>query len=163
MSAKWTWSRERLGRSVVGVPVGLVLAVGLSGCGGGDSGSTPAGPSAPQTITTTLPTSTFVGIRPGEVRFVDVSVSVTGTLRATLDWTFPSNDLDIYVTTPSCTAVTTSGIQSLCSVAGRTTSTAAKPELLSVSVTPGNVRVWAANFGPRSESGTLAITVSGTR
>jgi hypothetical protein len=161
MSATCIGMRLRPVRSALGLVLGLALA-GLPGCGGGGD-SNPVGPTPPQTVTTTLPTSTFVGIVPGEVRFTDVTVNVTGTLTATLDWTFASNDLDIYVTSSSCTVTTTNDIQNVCSAIGRTTSTSAKPERLTVSVTPGPVRVWAANFGPTSESGTLAITVTGTR
>src|SRR5262245_6581336 len=159
MSLVRTW---RGGKGVSPVGLFLALAVGLTGCGGGGSNPTPV-PTPNPVVTTTLPTSTFIGIQPGEVRFTDVTVNVNGTLSATLDWTFSVNDLDIYVTSTSCSVLTTAGIQGLCTAMGRTTSSVTKPERLTVNVTQGTVRVWAANFGPQSESGTLSITVSGTR
>jgi hypothetical protein len=145
-------------RRLAGAALGMGLALGLAGCGG-DSGTGPD--PTPTTVTTTLPTFTFTSLRPGQVRYTDVQINVTGSLSATLDWTFASNDLDIYVTSTSCSVSTTTGIQTLCTAIGRTTSTSSKPERLTVNVTPGNLRVWAANFGPSSESGTLSLTATG--
>ena len=46
---------------------------------------------------------------------------------------------------------------------GHTTSSTAKPELLTLAVTQGTYRVWIANFGPGSESGTLRLTATVNR
>jgi hypothetical protein len=143
---------------------GVILVTGLSGCGGSNSPNTPTTPPpvVPQDVTTTLPTQTFVAMSPDEARFLDVQVNVTGTLTATSDWTFSSNDLDIFVTSNTCTQFTHTGLfLGRCTTLGRAVSATAKPERLVVNVTPGVVRVWVANFGPNTESGTLQVTVTG--
>jgi hypothetical protein len=143
--------------------VGVILVTGLSGCGS-SSPNTPSTPPpvVPQDVTTTLPTQTFVGLTPDEARFLDVQVNVTGTMTAVSDWTFASNDLDIFVTANSCTQFTHTGLfLGRCAIIARAVSATSKPERLQVNVTPGVYRVWVGNFGPGGESGTLSVTVTG--
>ena len=121
------------------------------------------GNTTPTTVTNTLPTFTFNSVPPGVVVFTDVSVNGSGTLSATADWTFASSDVDIYVTAPTCAATNTNNLQSGCTAIGRTTSGTAKPERLTVNVAQGNYRLWIANFGPSTESGTLQASATVTR
>lgn len=144
----------------------FVLVAGLSACGGGGGTTSPSnngGSTGPTTVTTTLPTFTFNSVPPGVVVFTDVSVNGSGTLSATADWTFASSDVDIYVTATNCAATNTVNLQSGCTALGRTTATATKPERLTVNVAQGNYRLWIANFGPSTESGTLQATATVTR
>jgi hypothetical protein len=159
-------SRSTVFARVPSVAAAFVLVAGLSACGGG---SNPVEPpvnnnnNQPSTVTTTLPTFTFNSVPPGVVVFTDVSVTGSGTLSVTADWTFSSSDIDVYVTATSCGATNVNNLQSGCSAIGRTTATATKPERLSVAVTQGNYRLWVANFGPSTESGTLQATATVTR
>jgi hypothetical protein len=145
----------------------VVLIAGLSACGGGST--TPTGSNnnnnsnQTSTVTTTLPTFTFNSVPPGVVVFSDVSVNGSGTLSLIADWTFSSSDIDVYVTATSCGATNVNNLQSSCTAIGRTTATATKPERLSVPVSQGNYRLWIANFGPSTESGTLQATATVTR
>ena len=136
----------------------VVLGAGLAACGGGTT--TPD--TTTSTVTTTLPTQPFSNLLAGEVAFAEVTINGAGVLTGTADWTFPSNDIDIYVTTPSCRAGDIVDLAG-CQVLGHTTAVTAKPERLTVNVTQGNYRVWVANFGPSSESGTLQMTATVSR
>ena len=140
------------------VIVVAVLGLGPIACGGGGTTS----PTQDDTVTTTLPTQPFSDLAPFEAAFTDVTVNGTGVLTSTADWTFVTSDLDVYVTTTSCTARTVFELES-CAVAGRTTAIATKPERLTVSVLRGNYRVWVANWSLTAESGTLAITATVAR
>ena len=134
-----------------------VLGAGLAACGGGTTT-----PDTTSTLTTTLPTQPFSNLRAGEVAFAEVTINGTGVLTGTADWTFASNDIDIYVTAPSCRATDVNELAG-CQALGNTIAVTTKPERLTVNVTQGNYRVWVANFGPGSESGTLQMTATVSR
>jgi hypothetical protein len=144
-------------RFFMGVAV-AVLAAGLTACGGGTT--TPD--TTTSTVTTSLPTQPFANLAASEVAFAEVTINGTGVLTGTADWTFASNDIDIYVTAPSCRATDIVELAN-CQAVGRTTAVSTKPERLTVNVTQGNYRVWVANFGPGSESGTLQMTATVSR
>jgi hypothetical protein len=143
-------------RSLAPLAVAL-LATGLAACGGG-----PNSPDTPTTVTTTLPTQPFRNLAPGEVVFAEVTMNGAGVLTGTADWSSPSNDIDIYVTAPSCRAVDIFELAN-CQALGLTTSVTAKPERLTVTLSQGNHRVWVANFGPGTETGTLQLTATVTQ
>jgi hypothetical protein len=132
-----------------------LLATGLAACGGGTT--SPDGD-----VTTSLPTQPFSNLAPFEVGFAEVTINGTGLLTGTADWTSASNDIDIYVTAPSCRATDVFELAN-CTAVGRTTAVTTKPEQLTVSVTQGNYRVWVANFGPTAETGTLRMTATVSR
>ena len=155
-------SRSTLFTRISTAVAAFALVAGLSACGGGGDPVIPPVTTPPQ-VTTTLPTFTFNSVPPGVVVFTDVSINGTGTLTLTADWTFSSSDIDVYVTSTACGATTTNNLQSGCTAIGRTTATATKPERLNVSVSPGNYRLWIANFGPSTESGTLQASATVTR
>jgi hypothetical protein len=143
----------------------LALCVALAGCSGSDSdddGGTTT-PNTPQTFTQTLPPLTFTGLPNGAITSADISITGTGTMTSTVNWTFAQNDVDIYVTSTACAATNNINIQTGCTAIGRTTSVVAKPETLTVNVTSGNYRIWVVNFGPGAESGTLSVSATGTR
>jgi hypothetical protein len=158
-------SRSTVSTRISTAVVAFALVAGLSACGGGGGTTTPSGGggTTPTTVTTTLPTFTFNSVPPGVAVFTDISVNGTGTLSTTADWTFASSDIDIYVTATTCAASNTTNLQSGCTAIGRTTATTTKPERLTVSVTQGNYRLWIANFGPSTESGTLQASATVTR
>jgi hypothetical protein len=160
-------SRSAVSARISAAVAAFALIAGLSACGGG-GGTTGASNTGntnppPSTVTTTLPTFTFNSVPPSVVVFTDVSVNGSGTLSATADWTFASSDIDIYITAPTCAATNVNNLQSGCTALGRTTATATKPERLTVNVAQGNYRLWIANFGPATESGTLQASATVTR
>src|SRR5258708_32440187 len=71
----------------------LVLAT--SGCGSGS-------PTMPTPNTTNLPPLNFTNVGINGVYITDIKVTVTGSLIAVVDWSLASNDIDIFVTNPTC-------------------------------------------------------------
>jgi hypothetical protein len=143
-------------RRFLAVAVAAVLAAGLTACGGTNSPD-------PTPITTQLAPMPFSGIDVAEVAFTDVTVNGNGALTGSADWGSPANDIDIYVTNTACRATDVFELDGGCTVMGHTTSSTAKPELLTLAVTQGTYRVWIANFGPGAESGTLRLTATVNR
>jgi len=135
----------------------VVLVTGITACGGGTTA-----PDNDTPVTTSLPTQPFNNLGLFEVGFAEVTINGSGLLTSIADWTFASNDIDVYVTAPSCRATDVVELAN-CQVVGRTTAVTTKPETLTVNVTPGNYRVWVANFGPSAETGTLRMTATVTR
>jgi hypothetical protein len=135
----------------------VILAAGLTACGGGTTSPDSEGP-----VTTSLPTQPFTNLGPFEVAFAEVTINGAGLLTSSADWTLASNDIDVYVTLPSCRAADVAELAS-CEVVGHTTAVTAKPEQLTVTVARGNYRVWVANFGPSAETGTLRMTATVSR
>jgi hypothetical protein len=145
----------------------VLMAAALAGCGGSSNNNTPdpiptPGPQPFVQDFTPLP---FTGLAPGQAIATDITItgSGTGTLTSTLNWTFASNDLDIFVTSTSCNVSTANALQNNCTVIARTPGITTKPEVQAVQVTAGVYRIWVAHFGSSNESGTLSIRLSGTR
>jgi hypothetical protein len=136
--------------------------VGLAGCGGG--GNSPTVVPTPTPVPTPPPpvvVSQIQGfsLRANFVSFANFSVPSTGTVEAIVDWTFPANDLDVYLTTATCTFTQLQANQ--CSTLGFSESFTAKPERVKVTnVAAGNYMLWVANAGPGDESLSYQIVFS---
>jgi hypothetical protein len=132
----------------------------LGGLGCGSSSPTPV--STPTPNTTNLPPLNFSNVEINGVFISDVKVTVTGTLIAVVDWTLASNDIEIYVTDPTCNETLARVVRQSCTLLGSTDSPTAKPKRLTMNISPGVYRVYVANFGPAgAESGTLQISLLG--
>jgi hypothetical protein len=136
-----------------------VLAVGVlgwPGCGGGSSGggnNKVTGSSQPQS-TLLIEQNWTAGV--GEANLLDVEITGTGsgTVDATVEWTFATDDVDIYVTAQGCSIDMLAANQ--CAYKTKADSTTTKPEKVTFSVSGGDkYRFWIVNFGPQAESGTF--------
>ena len=148
--------RDELVRRSLALLTVALLATGLAACGGGTTGPDD------DDVTTNLPTQPFSNLAPFEVGFAEVTINGSGVLTSIADWTFATNDIDIFVTAPSCRAADVFELAN-CQAVGRTTAVTTKPEQIAVNVTSGNYRVWVANFGPSTETGTLRMTATVAR
>lgn len=128
-----------------------VLGALLPACGSNGTG--------PDDDTQVLPPQNFsMGV--GQAQFADVDVFETVDFEAQADWGSASNDLDIYITSTSCVNVNAQQLLAgVCAVFARAVSTNTKPERAVFTANTGRYRVWVANFGPGSESGTLRVTL----
>jgi hypothetical protein len=137
----------------------LLLGLGVAGCGGSSPTQVPT--PVPTPITTTLPPISFSNVDVTGVFSTDVNVTVNGSMTVIADWTFSTNDVDIYVTDLSCNNTEARLVRQFCTLLGKADTYGVKPKRLTMNVTPAPYRVWIANFGPAAaESGTLQISIT---
>lgn len=145
----------------------LALAVVLPACGGGGGGTTPTTvpPAAPQPTRTQIAGGSFtlVGVPEAnqqgfnaDVGTVPVSVSGAGTVEIVADWTFASNDVDIFWFAGTCTSI--QAVRGQCTILAAAQSPTQKPERLTITnVGAGTYSVGIANFGRTAESGNFQV------
>jgi hypothetical protein len=162
-------ARTRRASAFAALLAGTVLASSLPGCGGGGgSSNNPSGPSGPvrQQIgqgTFTLVDSDVAIRQTGGVDYVTVQITlnVTGTLEAIVDWSSAANDLDVYFFRGNCNPA-----QIAAGVCGnpfaQSESATAKPERLSSSgLTAGSYTlVITSNIGNSAEAGSFQVFVT---
>ena len=125
----------------------------LPACGS-DSSPTPPSTTPP----TTLPPPTQVVVSSGSgplatltAAGIGFTTSTSGRLDATADWTFASNDVDIYLVRGACTFEQFVALQ--CNIVSFSESTTLKPERLTFSGAPADNYIFVIiNFGPADES-----------
>jgi len=135
----------------------LALVVGLTGCGGGSTTPNPPpvnNPPAP--VRSVIGNFTFSLGSVGLAQPVEVTVSGNGTMDATVQWSFASNDVDLYLTDRNCNATSIFNLGN-CNVMARADSFTNKPEVIRQTLSTGVYRLWVYNDGPGSESGTLVV------
>jgi hypothetical protein len=82
---------------------------------------------------------------------VPFTTSATGTVEAIVDWTFASNDLDVYLARGACSFEQL--IVDQCTILSFSESTTAKPERpRATNVPAGTHTMWVVNIGPGDES-----------
>jgi hypothetical protein len=100
------------------------------------------------------------GFRLPVLNLADIPFTTTsvGTVEAIVDWTFASNDVDVYITR-SCTFE--QFIAEQCTVVAFSESTTAKPERpRATNVQPGAYTLWVGNLGPTDESVSYQVVFS---
>jgi hypothetical protein len=144
-----------------GAGLALACAVLLLPACGGD------GPTRP-TTTTTLPppppapivvTQGAGPIAVDDVGFIEFTTGAVGRLDITVDWTFVTNDVDVFLVRGTCTDDQI--LNGTCSFLTFSVSATAKPERLSVPNAPaGRYTLYAANFGPGDESASFQVVLT---
>jgi hypothetical protein len=93
----------------------------------------------------------------------DFAAGTAGTLTATANWTFSSNDVDIFVTSGNtCQTFSNAGVPTGagCTILCQDIAVGGTRASCTFSATSGNARLLVVNFGPTAESGTYLITVT---
>ena len=142
------------GRAVV-LCLAVALSLGLPGCGGG-SGTTPTPVTQP--TTTTIFSATFTGLGANFAVPFDFAVGSSGSVTVVVDWTHATNNIAVYLTTPSCTIDMLNAFtcQFFAVDIGLT-----KPKRVDTGAfQPGSYRVWVANDGATSESGVINVLLT---
>jgi hypothetical protein len=138
------------------------LVASLSACGGSDTPTNNPTPTPPPTPPPPVVISQIQGfsIAAGFVSFANFSTTSVGTLEATVDWTFPANDLDVYLTPGSCTF--TQLIANQCTLVAFSESVTAKPERVrATNVAVGAYTIWVVNAGPGDETLSYQVVFTG--
>jgi hypothetical protein len=148
-------------RRILTLAAGLALALILGACGPGDTPGCTANPAAPECRPSPSPSPTArppvildggSGALPAFFIFLrDVATTETGTFDITVDWTFPTNDVDVALIRGRCSFEQL--IADQCVFIDMTSSVTRKPEQIRVTnQPPGQYTVAIANFGPEDES-----------
>jgi hypothetical protein len=147
----------RTHRLSLAVVIGAALS--LPSCGGGDI-TDPDPSKSPNTSRTTI-TEQGWALEPLDAAAVDIEISGSGsgTIDAAVEWTFASDDVDIYVTAVTCTPDMFAAER--CAYKTKADGATTKPERVSFGVSAGDKhRFWIVNFGPQRESGTFVATLT---
>jgi hypothetical protein len=148
-----------------------LAAVVLPSCGGGGGCSdNPAGPGCqPSPSPTPPPLVTRVvsqGSRSLETRFLtDVVFTTTasGTVGVEVNWTFASNDVDIYLTRGADPCTVEAFNNGTCAFIASSESTSLKPEKLTApGLAAGTYTLYIGNLGPTDESVAYQVTLAST-
>jgi len=138
------------------VALAMLAMAALAACGGGSSG--PSGP-----------TRTILGTQNGTVspqtaNFHPVFANASGTFDVSVDWGNAANDLDLFITSDTCSPATLGSLErgdGACSHITAARSTTAKPERVTWSGSANvTYRVWVANFGRTADSYTLTAGIT---
>ena len=155
--------------------IGLIgCAIGGVACGGNSSSSspttTPTAVAAPPPSPTPPPAPTPItnvlfsgsdGIGARFILYYTFSTTATGTIGASVDWTFATSDLDVFLArgTHPCSLEQFNNRQ--CTFLGSATSTTSKPEQLSVpNLTAGPYTLYIGNFSNTQESLSYQISLT---
>ena len=93
-----------------------------------------------------------------------LDVRTPSRLRITADWTFPANDIDIYVSEVGCAFPKAGGPPTGCTtIQTAMGATKSKPEVIDTCVVGGRYVLYNVNRGPSFDSGTFRVEISGGR
>jgi hypothetical protein len=163
--------QSRGGRAVFAcLTIALASVVSPSCGGGGGCSDNPAGPGCqPSPIPTPSPLVTRVvsqGSRSLETRFLtDVVFTTTasGTVGVEVNWTFASNDVDIYLTRGADPCTVDAFNSGTCAFIASSESTSLKPERLTAAgLAAGTYTLYIGNLGPTDESVAYQVTLAST-
>jgi hypothetical protein len=141
------------------------MIIALSACGGGSTDPDPVrttpSPPPPPPVTTVIAQGAFTGLPPRVAAFLPFTVTAAGSLEVAVDWTFATNDVDVFVvqgTNPCTVAQFNAGT---CPFLAFSASATAKPERVTVaSVSAGPHTVYVANFGTSEEAVSFQILLT---
>jgi hypothetical protein len=148
-------------RSRRGAWLALAAVAMLPACGS-DSAPTPPSTTPP----TTLPPVTQAVVASGSGALpalnaagIAFNTSTSGRLDATVEWTFASNDVDVYLVRGACSFE--EFVNLLCNIVSFSESTTAKPERISFQGAPPDAYVLViANYGPADESVAFQVVLT---
>jgi hypothetical protein len=138
------------------------LALAFSACKGSNTTPTPVPTPAPRITTTVFNQGYSVSAGSSGTPFIgvqDVNIPDTGDVVVAFDWTNPASDIDLVITSPSCTSGI-SAYNNQCTVHG-SDKAFSKPARVSFTVvSPGAVRIFVYNWATVPESGVLSVMLT---
>jgi hypothetical protein len=147
---------------------GLVVVMTLGACDNKDNNScstNPTGPGCPPPPTTVpaqtrnvIKTGSCEGLDPNVLCFFDpFTTSQRGDMDVTVDWTFPEDNIQVMVSSGTCTLDQINASQ--CTfITSSQASTTPKPRVLTVrAVAAGTYQLYVGNRGPKTESVSVQI------
>ncbi|SRR5712691_10481296 len=150
----------------------LWLTLVLPGCGGGGGPTTSSTPTPVPGPVRTLVTQGSATLLPPDAnsthfRALPFTTSTKGTVEATVDWTFPTNTVWMFIATGSCSAEQFALLACPddpgcpCQFAARSETSTPKPRVLTVpDAAAGTYTLVVWNLGPREESFTYQVILA---
>jgi hypothetical protein len=143
----------------------VLILMALPACGGSSNPVTSSSPSpTPPPVTRSAVIDDDAFAVPSKFAVPDVwTTTSTGTVEVTVDWTFATNDVDIFVARGSepCTLQTLNN--RTCGFVATEESTTMKPEKLSMpNLAAGTYTLYVVNFGSTDESVACHIVLTTT-
>jgi hypothetical protein len=140
-----------------------VLAVSaLQGCGSDNPVAPPVAPPPPPTpVTTTVAEGSGGGLGEGFLGTVPFRIASAGTIRATVDWTFPASTIYVYITSGPCSIDQFN--DRACRVFAVSQTAAPKPRVLTVTnAAAGEYALHIGNFAGDVEAVSWHVSVTST-
>ena len=144
----------------------LLLATGaaiLPACGGDSVDGPPPPPptTTPPAVTTVVSESSQSGLEQRTLLSVVFSTSQVGSLTATVDWTFATDNVEAYLTSGNNPCTIAQFNNGTCPFVAVATSATAKPERLTANgQVAGAYTLYIGNRGPKSESVSWQVTLT---
>jgi hypothetical protein len=135
-----------------------LLGAGLPGCGGGSSTTAPVPPPTvpPPPVTTLIEEGNFSGLEARVLTAVPFDTVATGTIEATVDWTFATDNVEVYLVRGTCTVDQFNNLT--CPFVAFSESPTAKPERIrATNQAPGSFNLYIGNRGPAEEAVSFQI------
>jgi hypothetical protein len=146
------WNRVRSSALAVALLAGLVACGSDTPTGGGGPSHTPP-PTPPPLVVLVQRTSLPLAVM--DLGSIDFTTTSAGSVEAIVDWTYTTNDIDVYITR-QCTF--DEFVAEKCTMLAFSESSTAKPERpRAASVPAGTHTLWVGNLGPSQESVSLEI------
>jgi hypothetical protein len=112
-------------------------------------------------VTTVVTQGTYTGLRPLAIGFIPFTTAATGTIAVTIDWTFASNDIDLFLVRGTNPCTVQQFVDGTCPFLGSATSASTKPERVSVAnLAAGAYTFYAISFGSSDESIAYQVTLT---
>jgi len=99
------------------------------------------------------------GLRASTVVALDFTIPNSGTVNATVDWTFTTSPVAIALTTQAC-ADPSAAFLSSCAQIGTPQIDNRKPKTINASAQAGGGRLWVANLANVDESVAVLVTLT---
>jgi hypothetical protein len=140
----------------------VLLACALLPSCGSDRNNNPTPVPTPTPVPPAVSTVVSTGSGSVPVRilaFIPFSTTAAGRLDVTVDWTFATNDVDVYLVRGAC--VFEQFVANQCAVATFSESASAKPERLTLSgAAAGSYELLIGNRGPTDESVAFQVVLT---
>lgn len=142
-----------LARVALLLSLGLGMGAVLPGCGGGST-------VGPTSVEVYRYEASFASLERFHLFVADFTVPASGDLQIVVDWTSPTDDIDLTLSNPACDA--TAIAAGICKVLAQDTSNL-KPARIAMATTATAYRLFVVNRGPETESGSVVVTVTQSR
>ena len=147
--------------SWTGFALALGLALALPGCGSGSGPTDPPTPTptpTPQPIVRTSVLQAGGSLPRNFLGVVPFTTSSSGTIETTVDWTFASNHIIVYIARGNCTFE--QAVANQCQFVASSETMTPKPRVLTVSgAAAGAYTLLIGNLGPTDESVAFQIVL----